>query len=262
MGSKLRTHDADAVIHRLAAAQHRVVARQQMLDEGVGAEAVKHRLKLGRLRSLYRGVYIVGPGKATRQGRWMAAVLACGAGAVLSHKSAAALWNLSRAQGPSVDVTAARKLAGRDGITTHVARLPFDEVTTHAGIPTTTVPRTLADLAGTTTFREFQRALEQAEILGLTDPLSLGDILHRDPRRRGARAIRHALEELSPQITKEELERRFREFIRDRDIPRPVTNRPIDVPGRTYEVDCVWEDARLSVELDVLERDLRTLLLP
>jgi len=142
------------VIHALADAQHRVVSRKQLLGEGIGSDAVRHRLRLGRLRAVHNGVYAVGPGALIREGRWMAAVLACGPDAVLSHRAAAALWGIVRNARATVDVTATRRLPARKGITTHFARLPFDEITTHNGIPTTTVPRTLADLAATDTQQE------------------------------------------------------------------------------------------------------------
>ena len=155
-----------------------------------------------------------------------------------------------------MDVTTPRKLTGRAGITTHFARLPFDEVTTHLGIPTTTVPRTLADLAATATKRELDRALEQAEILRLTDPLSLGDLLRRDARRRGAVLIRHALHDLDGQATKEELEKRFSELLRRTGLPRPRTNALVDTEDTDYEVDCLWQTSKVIVELDGRETHL------
>jgi very-short-patch-repair endonuclease len=249
----LRTRAIDEVISRLAGAQHRMVARWQLVGAGVGEEAVKYRLRARRLRRWYRGVYLVGPGEPTRRGRWMAAVLACGDGAALSHRTAAVHKGISNRDITRVDVTVAKRLRGPADVTTHFARLPFDEVTIHDGIPTTTVPRTLADLAATTTPREFQRALEQAEIQRLTDPLSLGDLLARDPRRRGAATIRRALTHaVDTQITREELEQRFRAFVAASGLPQPERN--ASVLGR--EVDALWEPQRLIVELDGRETHL------
>jgi very-short-patch-repair endonuclease len=150
-------------------------------------------------------------------------------------------------------VTAPRRLAKRDGITPHFARLPFDEVTVHDGVPTTSVPRTLADLAATDP-EIFTRALEQAEIKQLRDPLSLRDLLDRDPRRRGAKLIRKAIDHLDTRITKEELERRFRSFVDNSGLPRPQTNASIG----PYEVDVLWPEARLVVELDSREHHFTT----
>jgi very-short-patch-repair endonuclease len=188
----------------------------------------------------------------------MAAVLACRPDAVLSHWAAAALWGITRRDPRMVDVTTPRKLAGTAGIHTHFARLPFDEITIHDGIPTTTVPRTLADIAATATSQAFHRALEQAEILRLADPLSLNDVLKRDPRRRGARTIRQALETLDGQITKEELERRFRSFVEQHGLPAPRTNAIVEAGGRELEVDCLWEERRVIVELDGRETHFTT----
>ena len=247
-----RTRSPDAVIYALAEVQHRVVARWQVVGQGVDGDALRYRLRCGRLRVIHPGVYLVGPGALTKHGRWMAAVLKAGKGAVLSHRSAAALWGLVNERGTAVHVTAPRKLKRRNGITPHFARLPFDEVTVHHQVPTTTVPRTLADLAATEAQRTFTRALEQAEINRLRDPLSLADLLQRDPRRRGATKIREALEHLDTRITKEELERRFRSFVDDSSLPPAQTNASLG----PYEVDVLWPDAKLVVELDSREHHL------
>src|SRR4051812_10764779 len=97
-----RTRDVDGVIDALADAQHRIVSRTQLLGEEVRADAIRYRLRRGRLRQIHHGVYLVGPGRPTREGRWMAAVLACGAGAVLSHRSAANLWGILRGEGRAI----------------------------------------------------------------------------------------------------------------------------------------------------------------
>ena len=241
----------------MADAQHRVVARWQLLGERVPVHVVDHRLETDRFRAIHAGVYLVGPGAPTKHGRWMAAVLACGPGAALSHRSAAALRGIANERGKYVHVTAPRRLAKHDGIHPHFARLPFDEVTIHDGIPTTTVPRTLADLAATDP-EIFTRALEQAEIKQLRDPLSLCDLLERDPRRRGAKLIRKAIDHLDTRITKEELERRFRSFVDDSSLPRPLLNASIETHIRTYEVDVLWPEAGLVVELDSREHHLTT----
>jgi hypothetical protein len=91
---ELQSHGIDAAIARLAAAQHGVVARAQLMSAGIDRGAIGHRLHCRRLHPVHRGVYAVGHSLITREGRWMAAVLASGPGAVLSHRSAAALWNL------------------------------------------------------------------------------------------------------------------------------------------------------------------------
>ena len=200
---------------------------------------------VGRLRPVHRGVYTIGHRLLTRDGRWMAAVLACGPGTVLSHLSAAALWGIRQSTRIEVTARTARK---RDGVIVHRAALRDDERTTHRGIPTTTVPRTLLDLSAVVRLADLRAALRQAEQLRLTDPLSLADLAERYPRRPGLSAIRALLQEASigAKIIRSELEERFQAFLIKAGLPLPKTNRQIE----GYEVDCVWPEQRLIVELD------------
>ena len=176
----------------------------------------------------------------------MAAVLAYGPGTVLSHRAAAALWGMRG--GTWVEVTVPSGRRGRDGIQVHRATLPADERTTHRGIPTTTVPRTLLDLSAVVTKRHLRGALREAEHLRLTDPLSLHDLIARYPRRPGLKAIKALLAEASvgARIIRSELEERFQDFLVRAGLPLPQTN--VVIEG--YEVDCVWPEQRLIVELD------------
>jgi very-short-patch-repair endonuclease len=130
----------------------------------------------------------------------------------------------------------------------HKARLPNDEITIHEGIPVTTVPRTLFDLAAVLPARQLERAINEAEVLRLWDELSLDRLLHRYPRHRGNRAIRAALHQRrrGSTVTKSELEETFLRLIDAAGIPRPEINALVE----DFEVDAVWRDARLVVELD------------
>lgn len=246
MHAKRRESETDRAIGALAESQHGVVSRAQLLELGLDRGAITHRLKLGRLRQLHRGVYTIGHRLLTQDGRCMAATLACGADAVLSHRAAAALWGMRG--GTWVEVTVRGGLRGRDGIQVHRAQLPADERTTHRGIPTTTVPRTLLDLSAVVQRHEVRSALRRAEQLRLGDPLSLHDLAERYPRRPGNRAIRALLDEASigAKIIRSELEERFQDFLIRAGLPLPQTN--VIVEG--YEVDCVWPEQRLIVELD------------
>jgi very-short-patch-repair endonuclease len=123
-------------------------------------------------------------------------------------------------------------------------------VTTVDGIPVTTVPRTLFDLAAVIPFHQLSRAVNEAEVRRLWDPLSLNDLLTRHPRRPGAAALRAVLATPGVNITRSELEDRFLELLRDARLPRPETNVSIEVNGIWIEVDCMWRQQRLSVELD------------
>ena len=232
----------DQVIGRLAERQHGVVARRQLLAAGLSREAVGHRIRIGRLYCLYRGVYAVGHRLLSPEARWMAAVLAAGPGAVLSHRSAAGLWGIRPWRGGNVDVTTSSSRRQRPGITWHVTNLPADEITSLAAIPVTTVPRTLLDLAAVLDRRATERAINEAEVHGYTDPLSLPALLARYPRRRGTAAIRSILAAgaLGTTLTRSELEERFLRFLAQRRLPRPELNAPIALRTGFVEVDCVW----------------------
>jgi len=176
----------------------------------------------------------------------MAAVLACGCGAVLSHRSAAALWGMRQSVRVEVIVPGARHR--RDGIVVHRAPIREDERTTHRGIPTTTVPRTLLDLSVVVRPDELRSAFRQAEQLRLTDPLSLHDLVARHGVRPGIAAVKALLEEarLGLNVIRSELEERFQALLIDTGLPLPKTN--VLIEG--FEVDCVWPEQRLIVELD------------
>jgi very-short-patch-repair endonuclease len=176
----------------------------------------------------------------------MAAVLAGGPGTVLSHRAAAALWNLRG--GTPVEVTVPTARHRRAGIRLHRATLPEDERTTHRGIPTTTVPRTLLDLSTVVSRDELRSAMRQAETQRLADALTLSDLIERYPRRPGIRKARAIAEEARQGlgVVRSELEERFQAFLLNARLPAPVTNTLIE----GYEVDGVWPKRRLVVELD------------
>jgi very-short-patch-repair endonuclease len=246
MRGQVNKSQAERAIGALAERQHGVVTRAQLLELGLGGRAIDHRLALGRLRPVYRGVYTIGHRLLSQDGRWMAAVLACGPDAVLSHLSAAALWGIR--QSSRIEVTTRAVHRRQSGIIVHRSPLRDDECTTHRGIPTTTVPRTLLDLSAIVRPDALRSALRQAEQLRLTDPLSLIDLAERYPRRPGLAKIRALLEEASigARIIRSELEERFQTFLLNAGLPLPKTNQQIE----GYEVDCVWPEQRLIVELD------------
>jgi hypothetical protein len=222
-----QTRAFDSGIAGLADGQHGVVARRQLLALGMGRGAIAVRLDAGRLHPLHRGVYAVGHRVMSREARWMAAVLACGPGAVLSHHSAAALWGVREPSSRAIEVTTRRKSRSRGAIHRHFAVLPADEVTTERGIPVTTVPRTLFDLAATSPADVVEHALRESEYLRLHDRLSLPDLLARYPARRGCPTIRECLRrraELPTGRARSWLEREFLPFLRRNGLPRPQLN--------------------------------------
>ena len=237
---------------RLAARQHGVVGRQQLLKLGVGEMTTKRWLRAGRLHRLHREAFAVGHSRVNQQGRWLAAVLACGEGALLSHRSAAALWGLTRRRGSAVDVTGlgGRQFRpGRLGICLHRGQVREVDGTERAAIPVTTVARTLFDLAEVVDFTQLRRAWEEADRLGLLRLKAVEQVCERGYGRHALRPIRRLLGEArAPTFTRSPLEDRFAEFLRDRlgDLPAPLTN----VSVLDHEVDAYWPSHRLVVEMD------------
>jgi predicted transcriptional regulator of viral defense system len=241
-------HDLDEAIARLARRQHGRIGRRQLLSLGLSTDAIDYRLARSRLHVVYRGVYAVGHDTPTREANWMAAVLAGGEDAVLSFRDGAALWGFRPNARPQIEVTTPRRQHPRPGIQFHRASLPSDEVTIHDGIPVTTVPRTLFDLAAVLRPRQLERALNEAEAMRLWDELSLVDLLRRYPRRAGSRAIRAVLHarNAGAKTIRSDLEVAFLEFLDRFGLPEPELN--AEVEG--FEVDAVWREQRVVVELD------------
>jgi very-short-patch-repair endonuclease/predicted transcriptional regulator of viral defense system len=240
-------------IAELARSQHGIVARHQLLDLGVGEDSIERRLGLGRLHRLLPGVYAVGHRLIPRHGWLMAAVLASGPEAVLSHHSAAVLWGLRGFSERAVDVTLPRKSTSSKLIKRHFSAVPPDERTIREGIPVTTVPRTIFDLAATEDAETIQNLLRESEFLELSDRLSLPHLLERYPGRRGVRKVRLVLERLREEPAghkRSALEERFSPFLRLHHLPLPRYNDQLFVNGRRYEVDCHWPEQRQIVELD------------
>lgn len=245
----LQTRDVDRLIRALAERQHGVVAHRQLKEMGIGRGAIEHRLACGRLHRIHRCVYAVGHRILTPDGWRMAAVLAAGPGAVLSHHSAAELWALRGMARRRHTVTVARHVRVPT-IEAHHAKLPDDEVTIVRGIPVTTVPRTILDLAATRSEQEVARLINEADVKRLWDALSLWDLLARYPRRHGTRTVRRALADGPSGVPKNVFEDAFLAFVDRHALPRPEVNVWLEVGRHMYEVDCLWRRQRLIVELD------------
>jgi very-short-patch-repair endonuclease len=245
--------DTDGVIRALAARQHGVVERGQLLEAGVAPHAVAYRVAKGRLHVLYRGVYRVGPLAAPLE-REMAGVLACGVTAVLSHHSAGAAWTLlSRGPGAvPVEVSGQGGYRAPDGWLRLHRVVPFaaDETTTFERIPITTPARTLVDLAGSLDVWELERAVARADRQKLVTIEALDALLARYPGRAGCRALRAVLGRNGGSLlTRSDAEARFVGLMREAVLPPPEAN--VAVEG--FEVDFVWRAARLVVEVDGFE---------
>ena len=198
---------------------------------------------------MHRGVYAVGHARLSRQGRWLAAVLAHGPGALLSHQSAGALWGLAPERGP-VDVTAQSGRRGRKGIRLHRALFLPEERTARAAIPVTSVARTLVDLAETLDPDRLSRAYEEADRLRLLVTAEIERVCERSHGRRGLRPILALLAESAhAETTRSPLEDRVLSLCREHGLSTPRTN--VEILG--HEVDAYWPNARLVVEADSFE---------
>jgi hypothetical protein len=238
------------------------VSRPQLFASGLSEDEVDGWIRRKRLHRMHPGVYVVGHLALTPRSRWMAAVLFCGTGAVLSHRTAAALWGIRDPGSGKIEVTSPRKSRSTGSIRRHFAELPPDERGIVDGVPVTSVNRTLFDLATVAKPHSVEAALRESEYRQLRDRLSLPGLLARHPRHRGARAIRAALERCQEDPGgrfRSPLEELFLPFLDRYALPRPRVNAVVHVPAsrhepeRRYEVDCLWPEQCHIVELDGFE---------
>jgi Transcriptional regulator, AbiEi antitoxin len=232
-------------VARIAAQQHGVVVRAQLLDAGISTGAIDRRLRKGSLIREYEGVYRVGHRAPSLRARYLAAVLACGEGAVLRGRAAAYLMRLVRGPAPAPEVMT-RTERHIEGIRTcRSRRIDPRDVMIFDGIPVTTVPRTLVDLAPGFAADELARACHEAGVLYRTTPAQVEAVLARRPTSPGAAKIRSVLLG-DARVTLSKLERGFLELLREHGLRLPHTNRH----AGARRVDCRWPDRRLTVELD------------
>jgi very-short-patch-repair endonuclease len=236
------TTPRDVRLAELARRQHGVVGVGQLRALGFDRDAIARREASGRLHRLYRGVYAVGHTVLKREGRYLAAVLACGAGAALSHRSAGALWGIRPSAAARFDVAVPRTSGVRtsSAIVIHRPRRPV-ETTTLDGIPVTTPGQTLADLATALPRRPLEKAVEMAEAA------RLHVVVPED--HPGAKRLAEAAQRDLTTTTRSPLEDAFLELCDAHGIPRPRVNVIVD----GYEVDFCWPELRLIVETDGYE---------
>jgi len=249
-----RTRGNDQGIAELCRLQHGVVARRQLAERGWSEEEIEWRIQAKRLHRVYAGVYSLAPRQLiSRQGLWMAAVLASGPDALLSHRTAAALWGIRGYSGGAIHVTVPRKSTSTNGIRRHFSIVPEDEWAVHEEIPVTSVHRTIVDLAASEEVDAVVAMIKEAEYLNRWDRLSLPDLLERYPGKRGSRKIRAALERFTEEPSGRKrpgLEERFAPFLRRHHLPVPRFNDWIILGPKRFQVDCHWPDLRQVVELD------------
>jgi very-short-patch-repair endonuclease len=236
----------ERAIARVAGRQDNVIALEQLLEAGLGRDAVADRVQRRTMQRLHRGVFLLGAAPPTQMARARAAVLACGEGAVISHRSAAELFRLLPETRGDVDVTVVGRNPGRHpGIRLHRPRtMARHHVTSMRGVSITSVARTVCDLAATEPAREVEAAIQEALYRKILTPEALAQVLEREPRRRGAPVIRALIED--PRMTRSEKERTLLRLVDAAQLPRPVTN----VRLHGYLVDAYWPAEGLVVEFD------------
>ena len=247
----------DQAVAELASAQHGVFGLGQLRALGMSTRVVNRRATTGRLHRIHQTVYSLVPRELLkREGLWMAAVLACGPDAVLSHRSAAALLELRDWGWTKIEVTVPRRSARRhEGVAVHRStKLTAKDVTVVNNIPCTSAARTLLDLAEVVTMRQLERSFDQAEIAEVFDLKAIQDQLARNPTRAGAKAVREVLEThyIGKTPTWSENEEALLAITRPLGIPDPDTNQFVilDDGGPPIRVDFVWRDQRVAIEAD------------
>jgi hypothetical protein len=256
MGDKRRTGNPNHAVSELAERQHGVVSRRQLRGLGLTDHAITSRTAAGTLHPIFRGTFAVGHRAIGRKGRMLAALLACGDGAVLSHGSAAELLGLWNKTAVPVDVIVPRR-AGRkiEDVRWHrVPPLEPREIEIRAGIPCTTASRTLVDMAARVGQKSLRRLVEQAAVLRMLDVGEVDRILSRG-RRRGAPQLRTVLSawrsegEKVPTL-RSLLEARLFPALIEAGLPRPRCNVGLTIDGHRLEVDLLWKEQRLAIETD------------
>lgn len=240
----------DAIVDVIAAVQRRVVTFAQLTAAGLTRSAIAHRVAVGRLHRIRRGVFLVGHPDPLALALETAALLACGRRAALGRQTGAALWGVPNRESRAIHViVAARQPVPWGGVVVHLTSdLDPRDVRWLERLPVTSPARTLLDLAGTESERDLRWAVEE---LRLRRHVTLDEIagqLERTPRRRGARALRRIIDAAaaSPAHTRSEAERRLLDLVSAARLPVPRTN----VRVHEFEVDAVWHDQRLVVEVD------------
>src|SRR5215207_992474 len=230
--------------------QHGVTTHAQLRELGVGPEAIQHRLHNGRLHPLMRGIYAVGRPEVGKRGRWQAAVLACGPDALLSHRSAGALWKIHRYDGELLEVVVPKEgPRRRPGIRAHRRgnhEAPSRRVVDN--IPVTHPVATLVDLATCLPTGQLEVAVNEADHRNLVDPEQLSTALDLLPRRVGLVRLRKLLDTPTLALSSTELERRLLPLADEVGLPTPFTQAWVD----GHRVDFSWPELNLVVEADSL----------
>lgn len=262
---------ADIDLAELATVQDGIVDDAQLLALGISRDAIERRVRSARLHRVHRGVYAVGHRALSLRARWRAAVMACGTGALLSHRDAAELRGLLRSRRSLIEVTVPRDRARRvAGVRAYVStRLTAQDRSVCEGIPCTSLPLTLLNIAAIDSRRRLERACDECEVQRLFDLRAIEDLLGRSSGCRGAARLRSVIDEhaIGTTLTRSALEERMLALCRWAGVMPPVVNEyVIGGSGQAYPVDFVWPERRVIVETDgmafhssrsAIERDRR-----
>ena len=229
----------------MAARTHGVVTRGELLHAGVTPGEIKQRLGTGALIREYRGVFRVGHRAPSLEAEYLAAVRACGEGALLCGRAAAFLYGILRGRPPGPEALSTRRLRLAGVKTVRTRGIDARDCTLYRAIPITTVPRTIVDLAAELTTDDLARACHEAAVRYRVRPEAIEAVLARRPNSPGAAKLRRVLRG-DVRVTLSKLESRFLELLGQQQLPLPDTNRRVD--GR--RIDCRWPEHRLTVELD------------
>jgi predicted transcriptional regulator of viral defense system len=251
---RLQPRRWDLVIAWIANRQYGLVSLAQLEDLGMDRRTAAARVRSGRLHRIHRGVFAVGHRRGDLEAELLAAVLACGPDAVLSHGSAARLWGFWSDSDGEIQVIAPNRrgrspagiIAHRDGF------LPPSDRSIYRRVPCTTVARTLLDLAATLPPWELRKALGEAEARRIVSHQHLRDQIRRGRGRRGVARLRRLLDEIHPENrhSRSELERMFLHVCLQVGLPQPEVNVSLKVKGRTLKPDFLWREQRLILEAD------------
>jgi very-short-patch-repair endonuclease len=248
--SDARNYKRSRAAWQLAGRQHGLVARRQLLALGFNSREIEHRVVRGRLHLVMRGVYAVGWPQLTQRRRWTAAVLACGKGALLSHRSAAALWEIGMERGREIDISVTRRCElKRPGLRVRGRpTLPPKDIAIRGGIPVTSPIRTLIDVAVELEPLALERSINEADKRELIDPETLRAELDGHAGEPGVKPLRSLLDKRTFRLSDSDLEILFRPIAMEAGLPLPLTKQIVN----GFEVDFFWPELGLVVETDGL----------
>jgi very-short-patch-repair endonuclease len=249
-GARFLTRSRDLAVARLASQQFGVISLDQLLAIGFSLWEIRARVRRGMLHRVHRDVFAVGHARIVPHARLVAALLTCGPGSFLSHRTAAAVWGLRELTTRSIEITVPGSRAlRRDGLVVHRSGFEPDpgDLATRNGLRVSSVPRMLVEQAQRESLAELDRLITEAVRKRVLDLAATEAALERHARRPGVASLKHALRDYRPRRDrKSDLERAFDRLLAGTDIPPPQRN--VIIEG--WEIDCYWPEARLAVELD------------